>query len=112
MSEKTHEVLSELDFIHFLNVDPGCQFAIKLLRYGLPWKTRQSSNFALPFTEEWNMRLNSRTIFSGALLTLLMTCLAAARASAQDITGTIVGLVRDAGGAAIAGATVTIRRQR
>ena len=55
------------------------------------------------------MRLNSRTIFSAALLTLLMTCLAAARASAQDITGTIVGLVRDAGGAAIAGATVTIR---
>lgn len=55
------------------------------------------------------MRLNSRTIFSGALLTLLITCLAAASASAQDITGTIVGLVRDAGGAAIAGATVTIR---
>jgi len=55
------------------------------------------------------MRLNSRKIFSGALLALLMTCFADARASAQDITGTIVGLVRDAGGAAIAGATVTIR---
>lgn len=43
------------------------------------------------------------------MLALLLAGFGAERALAQDITGTIVGLVRDAGGAAIAGATVTIK---
>ncbi len=55
------------------------------------------------------MKINNRTIFSTGLLALLLASLGAARVLAQDITGTIVGLVRDAGGAAVAGATVIIR---
>ncbi|HEY7181880.1 MAG TPA: carboxypeptidase regulatory-like domain-containing protein [Blastocatellia bacterium] len=40
---------------------------------------------------------------------MFLTVLGATRISAQDITGTIAGLVKDAGGAVVAGATVTIR---
>src|SRR2546428_14146052 len=61
------------------------------------------------FLRNETVRMNNRTTFSVSLLALLLAGLGAARASAQDITGTIVGLVRDAGGAAVSGATVTIR---
>src|SRR5262252_4128215 len=46
--------------------------------------------------------------FYVGILALVLAGVGAARASAQDITGAIVGLVRDAGGAAVAGATVTV----
>src|SRR5688572_15923173 len=55
------------------------------------------------------MRMCNRNIFTVGLLALLLASLAAPRISAQDITGTIVGLVTDAGGAVVAGATVTIK---
>src|SRR5262245_5664906 len=55
------------------------------------------------------MRIINRNNFTIGLLALLLAGLGAARISAQDITGTIVGLVRDAGGAVVSGATVTIR---
>jgi hypothetical protein len=47
--------------------------------------------------------------FSVCLYVLLLVCLGAMHVSAQDITGTIVGLVRDASGNVVAGAAVTIR---
>jgi carboxypeptidase family protein/TonB-dependent receptor-like protein len=55
------------------------------------------------------MRIYNRNIFTVGLLALLLVGLGAMRASAQDITGTIVGLVKDAGGAVVSGATVTIK---
>jgi hypothetical protein len=55
------------------------------------------------------MRRCNRNIFTAGLLALLLAGFGATRALAQDITGTIVGLVKDSGGAAVAGATVTIR---
>ena len=38
------------------------------------------------------MKVNNRTIFYVGLLAMLLTCLSAARALAQDISGAIVGL--------------------
>jgi len=55
------------------------------------------------------MKTNSRVIFSVSLLALLLAGFIAPLTSAQDITGSIVGLVKDSGGAAVAGAMVTIK---
>jgi hypothetical protein len=52
--------------------------------------------------------LKNRMIFSFGLLALLLTGFGATRALAQN-NGDIIGLVRDVSGAAIAGATVTIK---
>jgi hypothetical protein len=53
--------------------------------------------------------MSNRNIFTAGMLALLLAGLGATRIWAQDITGTIVGLVKDAGGAVVAGATVTIK---
>src|SRR6267378_4290102 len=50
------------------------------------------------------MRRNSLT-----LCVLVSVCICAAIASAQEITGSIVGTVSDSSGAAVAGAKVTIK---
>ncbi|MBO0726671.1 MAG: carboxypeptidase regulatory-like domain-containing protein, partial [Blastocatellia bacterium] len=55
------------------------------------------------------MKTNNRIIFPVSLLALLLVGFMAPLALAQDITGSIVGLVRDSGGASIAGAMVTIK---
>jgi len=55
------------------------------------------------------MRNRNRNIFIAGLLALFLAGLGATRISAQDINGTIVGLVKDAGGAVVAGATVMVR---
>src|SRR5260370_37836948 len=44
-----------------------------------------------------------------ALYVLVCLCISAAMASAQEITGSIVGTVADSSGAAVAGAKVTIK---
>src|SRR5215475_9388119 len=54
------------------------------------------------------MKKSIRVIFPINLLALLLVGFMAPLALAQDITGSIVGLVRDSGGASIAGAMVTI----
>jgi len=55
------------------------------------------------------MKTNIRKIFPLGLLALLLAGLIVPQALAQDITGSIVGLVRDRNGEAVAGATVTIK---
>src|SRR5262245_22600854 len=55
------------------------------------------------------MKRNGRVIFLVSLLALLLAGFIAPRTLAQDITGSIVGLVKDSGDAAVAGATVTIK---
>ncbi|MBO0722956.1 MAG: carboxypeptidase regulatory-like domain-containing protein, partial [Blastocatellia bacterium] len=54
------------------------------------------------------MRKNRRVIFPISLLAIILAGLMAPRAMAQDITGSIVGLVKDSSGAVVAGASVTI----
>ena len=54
------------------------------------------------------MKKSIRVIFPINLLALLLVGFMAPLALAQDITGSIVGLVKDSGGASIAGAMVTI----
>ena len=51
--------------------------------------------------------MSKKSLFLG--LAIAMAFVACAISSAQEITGTIVGTVRDANGAVVAGATVTIR---
>ncbi|MBO0858826.1 MAG: carboxypeptidase regulatory-like domain-containing protein, partial [Chloracidobacterium sp.] len=55
------------------------------------------------------MKTNDRIIFPVSLLALLLVGFITPLALAQDITGSIVGLVKDSGGASIAGAMVTIK---
>ncbi len=55
------------------------------------------------------MKTNSRVIFPLSALALSLSGFIVLQALAQDITGSIVGLVKDSNGAAVAGATVTIK---
>src|SRR5262249_33743194 len=55
------------------------------------------------------MKTNYRKIFPMELVAMSLAGFIASHALAQDITGSIVGLVKDSNGGAVAGATVTIK---
>lgn len=54
------------------------------------------------------MRHHARILLRGLLLTITLFTVGAIGADAQEITGTIIGTVKDTSGAAVSGATVTI----
>src|SRR5215217_7757732 len=60
-------------------------------------------------TEEWRQLMTARIKKAVCMLLLLGLSLSAIPAAAQDITGSIVGIVKDPSGAVVPGATVTVK---
>src|SRR5690349_8203387 len=78
----------------------------------IPDRTKRNRGALQEFSltnEEWRQPMSPIVRKAVSLILLLGLFVMAIPAHAQDITGTITGIVRDPNGAAVAGATVTVK---